>query len=192
MTAILGEHQMATQNPPESRLFIWLDRLFWLLWPAFAGMILLAYMATVTGDQQIAASGTIKEECLAQLPRFSAFSAGGKTAYWVLFSFEFLVYGALLALAHLMIHRFARGRVFVADTLSSLKWLGMIVTAWPFYEILSSNGLTYALYRLGDLKLFQPTLVPDLPVFAVGLMILTLYAVMRRAIELKTDTDLTI
>lgn len=182
---------MTGSNEGEA-LFRWLDRLFWLVWAAFP--IAVWQSVTLVLDPAILTSGlsAAEEACLALLPRVSRLSGAGQTAFWAMFVLETAVIAALLALAHRTIHRFARGRVFVTDTIAALRHLGLIVLVWPF-ATMALDGLLFALLSAaGDPALYAPAWVPDLPTVAVGGLILTLAASMRRAVRMHEDAELTI
>ena len=175
------------------KLFKTLDRLFWLVWLAFPVIIWLSYLSVQGQSADLLAElPPAFAACADALPNITKFSTGGKAAVIVFFLAQFLIYGALLALAHLTIHRFARGQVFVADTLRTLGLLGIIIALWPFFDLLSSNLLGLAVRATGDMKGFAPDFLFDIGPFGVGLLIITLRAALRHAIAMKHDQDLTI
>lgn len=178
-----------TESP---RLFVVLDRLFWLVWLAFPIVIWLNYSAILDQSALTAELPPSESNCAELVPQVANFSINGKAQVLAYFLTQYAVYAWLLYLAHTAIHRCATGRVFVSGTLDTLKLLGIIIVAWPFFDLAASNLLGYALTLTGDLKNYSPNLLFDVGPFGVGLLILTMHAVMGHAIVLKQDHDLTI
>jgi Protein of unknown function (DUF2975) len=178
-----------TENP---RLFKLLDRLFWLVWIAFPIVIWQNYTAVLDQSALMAEMPPEASNCAALVPQVANFSGNGKAQVLAYFLTQYVVYAWLLYLAHSAIHRCATGQVFVSGTLKTLKLLGIIIVAWPFFDLAASNLLNYALTLTGDLKQYSPNLLFDVGPFGVGLLILTMRAVLGHAILLKQDHDLTI
>jgi Protein of unknown function (DUF2975) len=178
-----------TENPRHFKL---LDRLFWLVWLAFPIIIWLNYAAVLDQSALMAEMPPQASDCAALVPQVANFSGKGKAQVLAYFLTQYAVYAWLLYLAHSAIHRCATGQVFVAGTLDTLKLLGIIIVAWPFFDLVASNLLSYALTLTGDLKQYSPNLLFDVGPFGVGLLILTMRAVLGHAIVLKQDNDLTI
>lgn len=178
-----------TENP---RLFVVLDRLFWLVWVALPIVMWLTYSTVLDQSAVRAELPADASNCADLLPQVALFSRSGKAGVLGYFVFQYAVYAWLLFLAHTAIHRCATGRVFVSGTLDTLKLLGIIIVAWPFADLAASNLLEYALTLTGDLKHYNLNLLFDVGPFGVGLLILTMRAVLGHAIVLKQDHDLTI
>ena len=178
-----------TDNP---RLFKPLDRLFWLVWLALPIVMWLNYTAILDQSALKAELPPGASNCADLVPQVANFTSGGKAGVLVYFLWQFAVYAWLLYLAHTAIHRCAIGQVFVDGTLNTLKLLGIIIVAWPFFDLAASNLLGYALTLTGDLKNFIPNFLFDVGPFGVGLLILTMRTVLGHAIVLKQDHDLTI
>ena len=178
-----------TDNP---RLFAVLDRLFWLVWLALPVVMWLTYAALLDQSALKAELPEGASNCAELLPQVANFSWGGKASVLAYFLWQYAVYAWLLYLAHSAIHRCAIGQVFVSGTLDTLKLLGIIIVAWPFIDLGASNLLTFALTLTADLKNFSANLLFDVGPFGVGLLILTMRAVLGHAILLKQDHDLTI
>jgi Protein of unknown function (DUF2975) len=178
-----------TENP---RLFAVLDRLFWMVWLAFPIIIWLNYSAILDQSALKAELPPSASNCADLVPQVANFSRSGKACVLAYFLAQYSVYAWLLYLAHSAIHRCATGRVFVSGTLDTLKLLGIIIVAWPFFDLAASNLLGYALTLTGDLKSYSPNLLFDVGPFGVGLLILTMHAVLGHAILIKQDHDLTI
>jgi len=169
-----------------------LDRVFWLAWAGFPVMIWVAYV-TASSPAAIAVGMTPEQaKCLEILPRPSHMSFVGQLIYWGLFVFQLSIYVALLTILHRIIHRFAHDRIFVSETLASLRWMGIILIVWPFLETAVSNVGAYILKARGDLLLFVPSYIIDVGPIAVGVFLIALRYVLAHAIALKSELDLTI
>lgn len=103
-----------------------------------------------------------------------------------------LVYTVLLALAHQVMHRCATGRVFVAAMIVSLRRIGMIIAAFPFIDLVLQNLSLWDYLQTGNLLFFSPSFALDVPVIGVGLLLVTMAAAMRMAVDLHSDAELTI
>lgn len=174
---------------PRARLFVWLDRLFWLVWLLFALAVWQTWRG-LTDDSQIRAE--IDAACLAQVPIFSNLTSLGQGAVVANIGIDFAMLGVMALIAHRIIHRCAIGQVFIDDTLRSMAWLGGAVIGYAFVGLISTNALAYVLHAAGDLQSFQPNLLFDFPAFGFGLLVLTMRLVVGHAIALKRDQDLTI
>jgi Protein of unknown function (DUF2975) len=172
-----------------AKIYRVLDRLFWLIWIGFPVIIWLTYRAVL---DQSALRAELPPSCADAAPQVANFSGAGKTVVAAYFIGQFLFYGILLALAHVTIHRFAKGEVFVSNTLRFLTQLGILVALWPFFDLAASNLLAYGIKATGDMKSFTPNFVFDVGPFGVGLLILTIRSALGRAIQMKQENDLTI
>jgi len=173
------------------RLFRLLDRLFWLVWLGLPFMIYMT-VRTADGAQLDALFDAADQACMEAAPTLGRMSAAGRSIWWTALIVQYSIYAVLLFLAHRMIHRFAGGRILVTETLGGLRGVALIITAYPFYDLVSRNLLTFGLATTGDLKAFLPDPGIDVTVLGVGLLILTLVAALRHAVTLQQDADLTI
>jgi hypothetical protein len=110
-----------------------LNRLLWLCWlglPVWAGI--LYWRNAVALPAAFAGASAEAINCLRLLPNPAQMSFAGKVLYWSLLTFEMSIYVIILWLLHGMVRKFASGRVFVSDTLTGLKSLGLILSVWPF------------------------------------------------------------
>ncbi len=174
------------------RLFVWMDRGFWLIWLAFPVLIWLLVSEVLAMPERLAKLAPDQIECLANLPQLANFSFSGRFAFWLGFGAEFLVYAVILGLAHLVIHRCAVGPVLFDDMNRVLHWVGIVIAGWSVAQVLLANLLGLALRASGDVPVFEPTFALDLPVLGVGLLIIALSVAMRHAVRLREDADLTI
>jgi hypothetical protein len=167
-------------------LFRRLDRAFWLIWLAFP-VVLGLHVADIGS-----AGARIADACSADIPSLAGFSTTGRVAFWSVVAVEFAVYAALLALAHGVIRRCARGRVLVAEMIGALQAIALIVALWPVAEFALANLSLAVFAATGDVPGFAPHLALDVTVLGMGLLLLALTAAMRQAVALREDADLTI
>jgi hypothetical protein len=179
-------------KPPSPAAYRLLDRAFWLIWLGFPVMVWLQIRDLRALGDRLAEAPAEARPFLEALPRVDGFSTGGQVVFWTVFAIEFVVYAALLALAHWAIHRCATGRVFVVEMIAALRAIGFIVAGWPLLELVLANLAMLAYTALGDAPRFLPTFVPDFTVLGVGLLIITIAGAMRQAVALREDADLTI
>jgi hypothetical protein len=131
-------------------------------------------------------------KCFDSLPTIKNLSANGRTMFWAYFAFEYLIYFALFAILHRMVHRFATGEILVADTLKNLQLMGIILVIWPVLQLLASNLLNYVWYKTGDMPAWDASYTIDLAPIAVGVFLIAVKSVLEHAIALKAENDLTI
>jgi Protein of unknown function (DUF2975) len=174
------------------RLFVWMDRAFWLIWLAFPVLIWLLVSEVLAMPQKLAELSPDLADCLATLPQLANFSPLGRTVFWVGFAAEFAVYAVVLGLAHLVIHRCALGRALFDDMIRVLRWIGIVIAGWSVAEVVLANLLGLAMRASGDVPVFDPVFTLDLPVLGVGLLIVALSLAMGHAVRLREDADLTI
>lgn len=180
----------ATRN--HAARFRTFDRIFWLMWAAFPLMVWIIYATVIDAAALKDALPADRQNCADLMPNPSKMSAGGQAIFWSLFAFQLSIYVVLLATLHVIIHRFAMGRIFVSETLTSLSTIGGILIAWPFLESVVSNGAVYLLHQRGDLPIFVPNYVLDVAPIAVGVFLIALRYMLEHAIAMKSEHDLTI
>jgi hypothetical protein len=174
------------------RLFTWLDRGFWLVWVAFPLLIWAIVRGTLTAPDQLAAQFPEQAACIAALPHVLTLQPLSQAVFWGGFAVEFAIYAVLLAHAHLVIHRCAKGQVFVTPMIGILRRIGAIITLFPLFDLVMGNLITLTLYAQGDVAVFQPSFALDVPVLGVGLLLLALAHAMQQGVALQRDAALTI
>lgn len=169
-----------------------LNHAFWVLWialPVMLGSVIwmlndpAAFIQALTPDQA---------KCVDIIPKPASFSLMGKLLFWALVAFSFSFYVVLLAMFHGMVRRFAQGHIFVSETLANMQWIGAIMIAYPFAEMLLNNIVNHALLRLGDSTMYTTSYMVDIGPIAVGVFLIALKLVIERAMSLKSENDLTI
>ncbi len=176
----------------ETRWFIIMDKLFWVLWvllPVTAiGLLWIvndpnSYNAGLTAEQST---------CMANLPLPPNYSMTGKLALGSIVAFSFVFYAVIMGILHRMIRRFAKGNQFDQHTLKSMQWFGIILIAFPFADMLLTYIVGFILKQTGDAGLYSMSYFLDIGPIAVGIFVLALMHVLKNAIALKTENDLTI
>jgi hypothetical protein len=171
-----------------------LNRLLWLCWlglPVWAGI--LYWRNAVAIPAALAGASPGPRNCLPLFLDPNEMTLTGKALYWSLFAFEISIFFILLFVLHRLVRKFASGRIFVSDTLTGLKSLGIILIVWPFIQATGRYLLQAALKAYQVIPSFWP--LPfnvNFGIVAVGLFLLALKAVIENAIDIKTDNELTI
>lgn len=170
----------------ETVFFKRLERCFWALWALAPFLLSLAIHYTWTSPY------AISDDADASRMIVSTFSFGGQ----LLVSVEMLVnvgfYVILIALMHMLVRRFARGQMLMSATLGAMKSIACLLLAYAFIEIPLYNLNMYLLYRLGDLPSWEPFYFLDVMSLALALTLFALRILIRHAIDLQEDVDLTV
>lgn len=174
------------------RLFRLLDRAFWLIWLGFPVLIWILVRQTLDAPAQLAALAPDQAACLEALPMVAHFSLPGRLAFWGQFGVNMAVYAVLLVLTHQIIHRCATGQVFVATMITALRRIGLVIAVYPLVDLGLTNLAVFVYAQAGDVATWLPDFALDLPVIAVGLLLVTMAAAMRMAVRLHQDAELTI
>lgn len=173
-------------------VFLWLDRMFWLVWALFLTTLWISFQSLYDTSAVRELMRDADPSCLQAIPQFPAFSNLGKTVFLAYLALSFCCYGVLLALAHITIRRCAQGTILLETSLQIFGWMGMIILLWPIVDLALENILPYVLLALGDVKVVVASYIFDIATFGFGLLMLTMKQVLAYAIELKRDSDLTI
>ncbi|MGY4625826.1 DUF2975 domain-containing protein [Bradyrhizobium sp. USDA 4486] len=175
------------------RWFRRLDLAFWAIWAALPVMVWLAYRANTTASASIAASLSPEQaKCAGIVANPLDMSRRGQLLFWTLFALQLSFFAVLIGILHRMVHRFARGRIFVSETLQGVWWMGIILVIWPFIDLITSNAVAYALHEIGDVKFFLPSYNIDIGAIAGGVFLMALKFVIEHAIRLQSENELTI
>ncbi|MFZ4808638.1 MAG: DUF2975 domain-containing protein [Hyphomicrobiaceae bacterium] len=176
----------------DKRWFRFLDRAFFAVWAALPVMIGIAIWSALHQGEPLEGMTSEQIQCLKILPTISSMSSSGQAIVWTLFAFNTSIYVVLLAFLHGMVRRFARERIFVSETLASLWQMGVILIVWPFLETGALALASFALWEVEKLPFSTYRFNLDIAPIAVGLFLLATQSVIRKAIALKQDSDLTI
>lgn len=175
------------------RWFRRLDLAFWVIWAALPVMVWLAYRTTTTASASIAASLNPEQaKCAGIVTNPLDMSPQGQLLFWTLFGLQLSFFAVFIGILHRMVHRFARGRIFVSETLQGMWWMGIILVIWPFIDLITGNAVAYALHEMGDRKFFLPSYNVDIGTIAGGVFLMALKFVIEHAIVLQSENELTI
>jgi Protein of unknown function (DUF2975) len=184
------------RNPPQDKNhFRALDQLFWLFWMFWIVLLLvLGVVLWFVFDPKASPEGlsTADLACLANFTLPSSLSAFGKTVYAILIASTFIFYSVCFTILHRSIRSFRAGHVFDHRTLNSLKWLGIVLVAFPFVQCLLEFGVLDFLERYEGAKFTTTGSVIDVGTMAFGLFVLALRQVLQHGLVLKSENDLTI
>jgi heme/copper-type cytochrome/quinol oxidase subunit 2 len=187
----------ATLNTPPSgkNHFRALDQLFWLFWAFW--IVLLTVLGLVLWfvfDPNASPEGLSTGDlaCFANVSLPSSLSAFGKVIYAILITSSFILYSVCFAILHRAIRYFRAGHVFDHRTLKSLKWLGIVLVAFPFVQCLLELGVIEFLERYEGAKLTTTGSIIDVGTMAFGLFVLALRQVLQHGLVIKSENDLTI
>jgi Protein of unknown function (DUF2975) len=188
--------EAALRKPSQDKNhFRTLDRLFWLFWMFWIVLLLvLGVVLWFVFDPSASPEGlsTADLACLANMTLPSSLSAFGKVVYAVLIASSFIFYSICFAILHRSIRSFRAGHVFDLRTLNSLKWLGIVLVAFPFVQCLLELGVLDFLERFEGAKLTSTGSVIDVGTMAFGLFVLALRQVLQHGLVIKSENDLTI
>jgi heme/copper-type cytochrome/quinol oxidase subunit 2 len=187
---------IALNNPAQDKNhFRALDRLFWLFWMFWIVLLLvLGAVLWFVFDPKASTEGlsTADLACLANMTLPSSLSAFGKTIYAILIASSFIFYSVCFAILHRAIRTFRAGYVFDHRTLNSLKWLGIVLIAFPFVQCLLEFVVLDFLERYEGAKFTSTGSVIDVGTMAFGLFVLALRQVLQHGLVIKSENDLTI
>ena len=173
-------------------VFTWVNRAFWLIWLGFPVLIWQLISEVLDGPERLRDLAPDQAACLGDLPQPATFSTAGAFAFWSAFAIEIAIYAVLLAMAHSVIRRCAQGRVFVAPMIATLLRIGVLIAVFPLIDLILTNASMWFYTTTGDLPVFIPSFALDIPVLGVGLLLITMAAALRMAMDLHDDAQLTI
>jgi Protein of unknown function (DUF2975) len=173
--------------------FAVLDKLFWLLWILLPAMFVYLIVYLLDPIPTLIPNATPEQlQCVENIPIPSRFSTPGKLMFWSGIIFLFLFYATLMFMLHRMINRFAKGQMFVENTLRSMHQLGVVLIGFPLIQNLLSAVTTFGLQVTDNVPGNYFNAIPDPGPIAVGLFLLAIKHVLQKAIVLKTENELTI
>jgi hypothetical protein len=169
-----------------------LDKFFWLLWISLPVMIGAFVYYLSTPETFLPAMTPEQIACAKAFPNPTNFSFWGKIMFWVPIVVLFGFYVLLMGILHHTIHKFATRPMFVNDTLRSMQHLAIALIGYPFVQSIVGILCNYGLTITDNFPEQYITFVPDVAVIAVGVFLLALKYVLKNAIDLKTENELTI
>lgn len=170
----------------EKRLFILLNRLFWVLWVVLP--LVIGWALHYSYDKGII--GREGNNC--SVHYISKFSVQGQTLIYTYVALQIIPYILGMGLIHRLISQFAKGEVYVDRTLRSINWIALIIFMVPFLDTIFSNILSYALYHYGDMPSMDLSYFIDVGTLAIALALWSLRLVVSHAIGMNKEMDYTI
>jgi len=122
----------------------------------------------------------------------ASFSVQGQLLVGLELCFNIGLYLLLVALMHRLVGRFAVGQAMMAATLRTIQIIAWLLLASGLVGPLLANLNLFLLFKLGDLPSWEPLYFIDLKDLALSLTLFALRILIRYAIELKEDHDLTV
>ena len=168
-------------------LFRLIDRLFWLVWLCYP--IVFFRDLQSGGFEQL---GTPPEICRPWLLDYAALGPRDVALLWANRGAQFVVWGIGLGLGHWVIHRAARGRVLVAEIVWPVQALGLVLLIWPVAGLVLDNLVVWSIASTIPGQDYAPIWLPDTVAMGFGLFTLVIARVLRQAVELARETELTI
>ena len=171
----------------EEALFLQrLERCFWGLWALAPFLLCLAIYYTWSYPY------VVGKDLETQKTIVSSFSFGGQLLVGVEMLIHTALYVALVVLMHSLVRRFTRGQMLISATLSTIKKIAWLLLAYAFITMPLYNFNMYLLYLWGDLFTWEPFYFIDAMSLALALTLFALHILIRHAIRLQEDVDLTV
>jgi hypothetical protein len=170
----------------EQLVFKRIERGFWLLWALAPILLALSvhYLWSYPYSLVVDVDGRT-------IP-VSAFSFRGQ----LLVAMELFVNAgiciAVVVCMHRLVRCFVRGDMLISATLQTMNTIAWLLLAYAILGIPLYNLNVYLLYRWGDLPAWQPVYFIDVMGLAFALTLFALRTLIRHAIRLKEDVDLTV
>jgi hypothetical protein len=168
------------------KLFKIINLLFWAIWVAIPFFIAAS---TNFWDKAIIFSG-IESGCTEAATK--ELSDAGKTAAFLFFMFDTLLYLIIFGLMHAMVRACAKGRLFINRSISIMGYIAAVVFVWPFLSVITFNLTRYYLVTIGDLPAFKAEYQLDPVMIAAGLFFFVLRLVLQHALKMHEDAKLTV
>lgn len=170
----------------ETLLLQRLERYFWGLWALAPFLLSLAIYYTWSYPY------VVGKDIATQQALVSSFSFGGQLLVGMEMLIHIGLYVALMVLMHSLVRRFTRGQALISATLRTMKNIAWLLLAYAFIGMPLYNLNMYLLFRWGDLPAWEPIYFIDAMSVALALTLLALRILMRHAMQLQEDVDLTV
>lgn len=169
-----------------------LNYIFWVVW-AFVPLLFYK-LWKLLNDPATYTQGLTPEQanCMKDIVNPASFSTLGTFLFNVPLLSAFVFYVVLIFSFHRMVHRFAKGGAFDAFTLRHMKVLGYTLICYPFFDFALGHLISAGLQYTGDMKFASGPPFIDIAVIAAGFFVVALMIVLKNAIDLKSENDLTI
>jgi hypothetical protein len=169
-----------------------LNYLFWVIWACVP--VLFYKLFTLINDPATYTQGMTPEQvsCVQDIMNPATFSSWGKVLLNIPLLSAFVFYIILIFSFHRMVYRFAKGGAFDAFTLRHMKILGYTLICYPFFDFILGHLVAAGLVYTGDTKTGIGAPFVDVAVVGAGFFVIALMIVLRNAIAIKSENDLTI
>lgn len=170
----------------ERRVFKRIERGFWLLWALAPILLALSVHYTWSYPYSLALDGNGRT-----IP-VSAFSFPGQLLVAIDLFINTGICIALVVSMHRLVRCFARGDMLISATLQTMNTIAWLLLAYAILGVPLYNLNLYLLYRWGDIPAWHPVYFIDVMGLAFALTLFALRTLIRHAIRLKEDVDLTV
>ncbi len=170
----------------ETLLLQRLERYFWGLW-ALAPFLLSLAIYSIWSRPYVVGNDITTQKNLV-----SSFSFDGQLLVGAEMLIQIGLYVVLMVLMHSLVRRFTRGQMLISATLRTMKNIAWLLLANAFIGIFLYNLNMYLLFRWGDLPSWEPIYFIDTMSIALALTLLALRILIRHAMRLQEDVDLTV
>jgi hypothetical protein len=170
------------------RLFIQINRLFWLIWVLLPFCLYKAIPWLEGSPDQLFLAH--QEPCAGNAVK--TLSETGQYFAWLYFGINTGIYLVLFGLMHRLVHGFAAGKVFLKQTLVMMSYIAGLVICWPLVNVVSFNLVGWQLANMGDLQVFQPDFRMDVMTLGSGFFLLVIRVILSHALALHEESRFTI
>ena len=170
----------------ETLLLQRLERCFWGLWALAPFLLCLAIYYTWSYPYVVGKDVDMQKTIV------SSFSFGGQLLVGVEMLIHIGLYVTLVMLMHSLVRRFMHGQMLILATLNTIKSIAWLLLAYALITLPLYNFNMYLLSRRGDLPAWEPVYFIDVMSLALALTLFALHTLIRHAIRLREDVDLTV
>jgi hypothetical protein len=169
-----------------------LNYVFWVVW-ALLPFLFYKIWNLVNNPASFTEGLTPQQvKCMGEIINPATFSMSGTFLYNLPVLSTFAFYIVLIFSFHRMVYRFAKGGAFDSHTLYNMKILGYTLVGYPIFDFALGHFVALMLNYTGELKTYSAPIFVDIGVVAAGFFIIALMIVLRNAIAIKSENDLTI
>jgi len=173
-------------NPSDKQTLQRLERAFWVIW-AIAPIILIVVIVEIWAMPYAIFDGMELTDV-----SIKSFSSLGQVLAGIEFVIDASAYIAIVAMMHILVRRFTKEGGLVKPTLQTMKNIATFLLVYAFVQVMTYNINLYVLFKIGDLPEWDPLFYIDMIILAFSLTLFSLRILIREAINLREDADLTI
>ena len=161
-----------------------LERWFWALWALFP-LVLSMVVYHIWTEPFLIIKGVPSKAPV-------EFSFSGQLLVFIHFSISVVLYVTIIAMLHRLVRQFSRGKTLVTGTLTAMRRIAWLVMIFVLIEFPMLNLSCYFLYRLGDIASWEVHYYIEILGLAISLVLFALSTLIKKAIDLQEDVDLTV